>query len=69
MVIVYRDEEGKLHTIGTESAKIMCKDNDTYRIRQDVERGLEITADGLSSKLYIEPRVTNQVTLIAKEDL
>ena len=67
MKVVIKDENGKRQEFDVKVVDIIGKDDDHYRLTQDFERGIEVTADGLSSKIYIEPRCSNQITIINKE--
>lgn len=67
MKVVIKDENGKSQEFDAKVVDIIGKDDDHYRLMQDFERGIEVTADGLSSKIYIEPRCSNQITIINKE--
>lgn len=69
MKVIIRNENGERQEFDAKIVDVIGKDNDHYRLTQDFERGIEVTADGLSSKIYVEPRMCNQVTIIAKEDL
>lgn len=69
--ITYKTQEGEiLNDIfsNVKRIEIIGKDSDRYRLKQDFERGIEVTAEGnLVDKLYVEPRCANQVTLFTKE--
>lgn len=66
MKVVIKDERGKRQEFDAKVVDIIGKDNDHYRLMQDFERGIEVTSDGLDSKIYIEPRCSNQITIINK---
>ncbi len=66
MKVVIKDENGKSQEFDAKFVDIIGKDDDHYRLRQDFERGIEVTADCLSSKIYVEPRMCNQITIISK---
>ena len=66
MEIIIKDVEGKRIKCNARVVEIVGKDSDHYRIQQDIQRGIEVTGEGLSSKLYIEPRCANQITIINK---
>ena len=68
MEIIIRDKDGQKHKFNAKIVDIIGKDKDHYRIQQDYQRGIEVTGEGLSAKLYIEPRCSNQVTVISKEE-
>ena len=69
MELIIKDVEGKRIKCNAKVVEIVGKDSDHYRIQQDIQRGIEVTGDGLSSKLYIEPRCANQITIINKENI
>lgn len=69
MKVIIRDENGKRQEFDAKFVDIVGKDDDHYRLSQDFERGIEVTADGLSSRIYVEPRMCNQVTIISKESI
>ena len=69
MEVIINDVEGKRIKCNAREVEIVGKDSDHYRIQQDIQRGIEVTGDGLSSKLYIEPRCANQITIINKENI
>lgn len=67
MEIIIKDKNGQRHKFNAAVVEIVGKDDDHYRLQQDYQRGIEVTGNGFSSKLYIEPRCANQVTIINKE--
>ena len=69
MEVIIKDIEGKRIKCNARVVEIVGKDSDHYRIQQDYQRGIEVTGEGLSSKLYIEPRCANQITIINKENI
>lgn len=69
MKVIIKDVEGKRIKCNAIVVEIVGKDSDCYRIQQDYQKGIEVTGDGLSSKLYIEPRCANQITIINKENI
>lgn len=68
MEVIIKDVEGKRIKCNARIVEIIGKDDDRYRLQQDIQRGIEVTGEGLSSKLYIEPRCANQITVINKEN-
>ena len=69
MELIIKDVEGKRIKCNSRVVEIVGKDSDHDIIQQDIQRGIEVTGDGLSSKLYIEPRCANQITIINKENI
>lgn len=69
MELIIKDVEGKRIKCNARVVEIVGKDSDRYRIQQDIQRGIEVTGEGFSSKLYIEPRCANQITIINKENV
>lgn len=56
MELIIKDVEGKRIKCNAIVVEIVGKDS-------------EVTGEGLSSKLYIEPRCANQITIINKENI
>ena len=69
MKLIIKDVEGKRITCNARVVEIVDKDDSRYRMQQDFQRGIEVTGEGLSSKLYIEPRCANQITIINEENV
>ena len=64
MEVIIKDVEGKRIKCNAKVVEIVGKDSECYRIQQDYQKGIEVTGEGFSSKLYIEPRCANQITII-----
>ena len=43
------------------------KDGYSFRIKQDIEKGIEVLADTLDGRFCVEPHMSNQVTLSVRE--
>ena len=59
-------ENGEEHEIDVNMITVIDKDGIPFRIKQDIEKGIEIISDVLFEKLYIEPHTNNSVTLLAR---
>lgn len=68
MEIIFRDKEYEHHKANAEVLRITDRDSVSYRIKQDTEKGIEMLADGLSSKILVEPRCANQIVVIGIEE-
>ena len=69
MELIIKDVEGKRIKCNAKVVEIVGKDSDHYIIQQDIQRGIEVKGEGLRSKLYIEPRCANQITIINKDNI
>ncbi len=56
-------EEGVTRELEVSRLRVIDKDGYTFRISQDVERGIEILADTLDGRFCVEPHTGNEVTL------
>lgn len=59
-------ENGELKTAEVERLEILDKDGCNFTITQDVERGIEVNGSTLEGRLYVEPHMSNEVTLLIK---
>ena len=59
-------ENGEERTIEVDRLEVLDKDGGKYRIKQDVERGIEVNGSTLEGRLYVEPHMSNEVTLLIK---
>lgn len=59
-------ENGEERTVEVDRLEVLDKDGGKYRIKQDVERGIEVLASTLDGRLYVEPHMSNEVTLLIK---
>ena len=69
MEVIIKNVEGIAVQCNARVVEIVGKDGDNYIIQQDIQKGIEVTGVGLSSKLYIEPRCANRITIINKENI
>jgi len=56
-------EEGVTRELEVRRLRVVDKDGYTFRISQDVERGIEVLADTLDGRFCVEPHTGNEVTL------
>jgi hypothetical protein len=56
-------EEGVTRELEVSRLRVIDKDGYTFRISQDVERGIEVLADTLDGRFCVEPHMGNEVTL------
>lgn len=56
-------QEGVTRELEVDRLRVIDKDGCTFRISQDVERGIEILADTLDGRFCVEPHTGNEVTL------
>ena len=56
-------EEGVTHELEVSRLRVIDKDGYTFRISQDIERGIEVLADTLDGRFCVEPHTGNEVTL------
>lgn len=68
MKITFRNKNGQRETIETKIVEIEDKIGGRYRIQNDFEKGIEITAEH-SDRIYVEPRYGNQLTVIAVNEI
>lgn len=59
-------ENGELKTAEVERLEILDKDGCNFTITQDVERGIEVNGSTSEGRLYVEPHMSNEVTLLIK---
>lgn len=60
-------ENGVERELEVARVRVIDKDGYSFRIMQDVERGIEVLADTLDGKFCVEPHMSNQVTLCVRE--
>ena len=51
MELIIKDVEGKRIKCNARVLEIVGKDSDRYRIQQDIQKGIEVTGEGLRNKL------------------
>ena len=60
------DDNGVSREIEVRKVVVTDKDGNIFRISQDFVAGIEILADGLDGKIYVEPHTSNQITVLTK---
>lgn len=65
-LIISFKENGEYRTAEVDRLEVLDKDGCKFTIKQDVERGIEINGSTLEGKLYVEPHMSNEVTLLIK---
>ena len=53
-------------TVEVDRLEVIDKDGCKFIIKQDVERGIEVNGITLEGKLYVESRLSNEVTLLIR---
>jgi hypothetical protein len=56
-------EEGVTRELEVRRLRVVDKDGYTFRIEQDIERGIDVLADTLDGRFCVEPHTGNEVTL------
>lgn len=60
-------ENGELRELEVARLKVTDKDGYSFRIKQDIERGIDVLADTLDGRFCVEPHMSNEVTLSVRE--
>ena len=61
-------ENGVERELEVSRLRVIDKDGYTFRIRQDIERGIEVLADTCDGTFCIEPHVSNEITLCVRKE-
>lgn len=67
MKIKFKDS-GVERELEVSTLRVIDKDGYTFRIKQDIERGIEVLADNMDGRFCVEPRMSNEVTLSVWQD-